>query len=380
MLKGNDLVGMAIVAYDTGEEIHQIKDLIFDINSNFLGFLVEENRWLKHTKVLPLHGIKVIGADVIIASSQSVIVKAEQVPEIREVLTRNMVLDGTKIVTEEGRNLGTIVDLYFDKQTGAIEGYEVYGGIFADFSGGRSFVPAPQNLKLGDDVAFVPPAIADMMVERVINPSQALQSVSGNGASSLSINNEQKVSASNPGKGTFAVAQNQQLPSGGQKPESQNLARENSLSLYQVEQTLGRRVLSSVKTSEGLYVAALGQIITEKVIARSRFYDKEQELIAAVYLNSPQNITELPTTNTLLSKKHRSGLGEQIKNTFKELKRRNDIIVEKWRIKRAVGRSVNRVIFDKQDNVILNVGELISYQTIERARKAGVIDILLTSV
>lgn len=113
---------------------------------------------MKTAQVLPLHGTKVIGTDVIIASSQSVIVKADQVPEIREVLARNIVLSGTKIVTESGRDLGNIIDLYFNKQTGAIEGYEVLGGLFAEFYSGRSFVPAPQNLKIDDDVAFVPRA------------------------------------------------------------------------------------------------------------------------------------------------------------------------------------------------------------------------------
>lgn len=38
---------MPVVAYDTGEQIKKIKDLIFDGNSNFLSFLVAENIWLK---------------------------------------------------------------------------------------------------------------------------------------------------------------------------------------------------------------------------------------------------------------------------------------------------------------------------------------------
>lgn len=107
---------------------------------------------------MSLHGLKLIDADAIIASSQSVIVKADQVPEIREVLARNIVLNGTKIVTESGREPGSIIDLYFNKQTRTIEGYEVLGGLFAEFYSGRSFVPVPQNLKIGDDVAFIPHA------------------------------------------------------------------------------------------------------------------------------------------------------------------------------------------------------------------------------
>ena len=49
-----------------------------------------------------------------------------------------------------------MVDLYFDETSGAIESYEVSGGIFADAYSGRSFVPAVQTLKIGEDYAFVP--------------------------------------------------------------------------------------------------------------------------------------------------------------------------------------------------------------------------------
>lgn len=430
MLKGNDLIGIPVVAYDTGEEIKKVKDLIFDSNSNFLGFLVDENIWLKTAQVLPLHGIKVIGTDVIIASSQSVIVKAEQVPEIREVLARNIVLTGTKIVTESGRDLGTIIDLYFDKQSGAIEGYEVLGGLFADPYCGRSFVPAPQNLKIGDDVAFVPRAIADMMEERVVSVSEALQ-VLGENNSVVSHRNpvsitstanlaEQEalpaVSFTNASntldqqavtpQGTFVIAQGQQLTPqmleqsyqaagsslqavGEQQQESQKTAREKlrkPITLYTVEQTLGRRVRQAVKTPEGIYVVALGQIVTDKVISRTQAYDKEQELITAVCLNQSSTDSFLQARSQrfhegiLSAKKDRRGLGERIKVTINNIQERIAIIAEIWRIKRAVGRPVNRVILDNQDQVILNAAELITYQAIEQARQANVLDILLSSV
>ena len=53
---------------------------------------------------------------------------------------------------------------------------------------------------------------------------------------------------------------------------------------------------------------------------------------------------------------------------------------EERRIKNAVGRPVTRVILDPQDNVILNVGEIITHQAVERSRAVGVLDMLLSSV
>ncbi len=54
--------------------------------------------------------------------------------------------------------------------------------------------------------------------------------------------------------------------------------------------------------------------------------------------------------------------------------------VEDQRIKGALGRPVTRVILDQQDKVILNTGELITHQAIERARQNQALDILLSSV
>jgi hypothetical protein len=54
--------------------------------------------------------------------------------------------------------------------------------------------------------------------------------------------------------------------------------------------------------------------------------------------------------------------------------------LEEERIKGAVGRPVSRVILDPQDNVLLNVGEIITYRAIQQARQTGVLDVLLGSV
>jgi sporulation protein YlmC with PRC-barrel domain len=77
------------------------------------------------------------------------------------------VLKGNRIITTDGRYLGSIVDLYFNDQTGNIEGYEASGGVFADAYSGRSFIPAPQTVKIGKEVTFVPPETADLMEEQV---------------------------------------------------------------------------------------------------------------------------------------------------------------------------------------------------------------------
>lgn len=54
--------------------------------------------------------------------------------------------------------------------------------------------------------------------------------------------------------------------------------------------------------------------------------------------------------------------------------------MKKQRIEQALGRPVTRVILDPQDNVILNVGELITHRAVRQAEESGVLNILVSSV
>ena len=72
---------------------------------------------------------------------------------------------GMALLTTDGQNLGRIADVYFDEQTGNVVGYEATGGLFADLSSGRAFIPAPSDVQIGEDAAIVPISVANAMKE-----------------------------------------------------------------------------------------------------------------------------------------------------------------------------------------------------------------------
>ena len=441
MRKGSDLIGKSIVAFDTGDEFERVQDLLFDQHSNqLLGFLVDEGGWFSSAQVLPLENVQTIGPDAIIVPSKKAVVNAAQVPAINRVLERNNVLKGTKIMTTDGRDLGIMADLYFDERTGAVEGYEVSGGIFADAYTGRSFVPVPHTLKIGEDVAFVPPETADLMEEQVggikaaaQTAGERLQETTQTATASLS-NAAQSATASvtnaavDPDQqkqfvvgriaesaveapdGTLLVAQGQQVtPLAAEEAERQGVldrlyrATGGSISASlssrasglvaggAVEETIGRRVLRPVRTDEGMIIAAPSQIVTEQVVNRARTFHKEAELLDAVGLSSTEAaraqaggaLSAAGDRLSMTTQQAKAGAGnlwERLKEKVNDLSERSAQEAHEARIKAALGRPVSRVILDPQDNVILNVGELITHQAITRAEQAGVLDILLGSV
>ena len=445
MRNGKGMIGKPVVAFDSGEKFNTIVDLIFDQQNNLLlGFLVDEGGWFSNALVLPLSNIQAIGNDAVIVPSRDMIVSASEFPEIQNILEKDNVLKGTKIMTVDGRDLGTMSDLYFDDTTGAIEGYEVSGGIFADAYSGRSFVPAPDTIKIGEDIAFVPSETADLMQEQTGGIKAALYTA-GEKAQELAHTAGEKAQelAHTAGEKAQEAAQmaNTKLTNTVVKPEEQEefvlgkvaekavktsdgifliqegqvvhqshifAARNSNImdELYRatggsvkdklgekvsgavasmsanvsVDQSLGRRVNKMIFTPEGSVVAVEGQIVTPQVIARAKSQHQEQALLESVGLTTGKALRTAGSDVGNQVKEGAMGLWDQVKETASNLQEHGTHVVEEKRIKGALGRPVTRVILDRNDEVILNVGELITHQAIAIARQADVLEILLDSV
>jgi uncharacterized protein YrrD len=456
MRKGKDIVGKPVVAYDSGEKIETIVDLIFDQYDNrLLGFLIDEGGWFSNAKVLPLNLVKAIGVDAVIIQSKEAIALASDYVDINKILENNNILNGTRIMTTDGRDLGTLIDFYFDETTGAVEGYEASGGLFADAYSGRSFVPAPQALKIGEDVAFVPAETAGLMEEQVGGIKAVMQNATEKIQETAQVAGEKfqetaqitgdklqqagRVVSSKvtdtivdpTAQKAFAInkvaGKTVEAPDGGQlvaegsiitagmcdaaehlgvldelyrsaggtltKPLGEYI--DTAVAGLTVEQAEGRRAQRAVYTSEGYIVVAQGQIVTTKVIDRAKVNHQESALLDAVGLStsgaaqSTANTLatntgyQLKTTGAIASEQIQEGasqLWNKVKETASDLQGKSTQAIDEQRIKGALGRPTTRVILDRNDEVILNVGELITHKAIDCARSAGILDLLLDSV
>ncbi len=456
MRKGKDIIGKPIIAYDTGEKTNNIIDLIFDQNNNtLLGFLIEESTWFSDARVLPLNLVKAIGIDAVIIADRGAISPARDYDLIDKILSNNNVLNGTRIMTTDGRNLGKLVDFYFDETTGTIEGYETSGGLFADTYSGRSFVPAPKTLKIGRDVAFVPVETIELMEEQVGGIKAAMQTASEKLQATAKVASErlqdgtqiagEKFQAAGRlattrvtdtvidrsaqkafaiGKvarqtlhtsdgGTLVLAGETISPSIATAAERLNVLDElyraaggglseplrdrfgTTMAGLTVESALGKRSQRAVYTPAGYIIAAQGQIITTQAIERAKVAHQEAALLDAVGLSptaaaqsqagvlATTTSDRLQANTALASDQIQSGaanMWERVKETANELQGRSTQAIEEKRVKGALGRPTTRVILDRDDEVILNVGELIGHKAIEGARDAGMLDVLLDSV
>lgn len=162
MRKAKSLLGLNIVSQLEGKQLGTVRDLIFDESSHRLLALLLTDRELFgaiDATVIPWMQVREIGPHAVLVPSEEVILKAHTEPMIAESFDQKKKLDGKKITTQGGEDLGTVSDLYLD-DAGHIQGFEVSGGMFADAFSGKRYMPLPTDIVVGEDVILVPREIA----------------------------------------------------------------------------------------------------------------------------------------------------------------------------------------------------------------------------
>jgi uncharacterized protein YrrD/pyrimidine deaminase RibD-like protein len=343
MRKGREIIGKSVVSYDTGERFSSIQDLIFDQNDNrLLGFLVEEAGWFKDARILPLKEVQAIGLDAVVVATKDAVVESHQYDVALNILKQNNILKGTRIMTTDGRDLGTLIDLYFDERTGIVEGYEASGGLFADVYSGRSFVPAPQTLKIGKDVAFVPSQTAELMEEQVGGLKAAMQTASAKVQETAQVTGEQLQEFSQVAR---EKAQETAQVTGDKLQDAKRAATvsaTNAVISPEEQKTfvVGKVATQSVSSPEGNLIVVAGQVIT-RIMAQSAHH---LGVLDALYRSAGGNISD-------------------------RLTERFERRVAPLAVEQALGRRVRTLVRANEGSIIAAPGQIVTEQIVERAKQ-----------
>jgi uncharacterized protein YrrD len=163
MLKASELIHRQLVTRDAGEQVGKVQDLVIDQKgSQVLGVLVDEKGWFSGAHVVRWPAVLSVGEDTLVIDSKTSVVKASEIPEMKDVFDRGNVLAGVRVRTTDGQDLGKFEAFYFDPKNGSILGYELSGGTGRKRRA-RSFLPTPASFEAGKDVAFVSPEAADTL-------------------------------------------------------------------------------------------------------------------------------------------------------------------------------------------------------------------------
>ena len=155
MIRAKELGGRAVVDMDAAEKVGKIEKVILDPDARRVaGFTVAHGSSLiSHgTRVtLPASSVHAIGPDAVTVHGSVIVndlTRLDSLPRVSDVV-------GRKVVSRDGRLLGTVEDVIIDDEDGRIVGYALdeHKGSRSDHS---AYLRADADLRAGKDLIVAP--------------------------------------------------------------------------------------------------------------------------------------------------------------------------------------------------------------------------------
>lgn len=184
MRKGHSILGLQVISQEDAKSLGKVLDLVFDHDADECVALVLKERGflgIGSAQVVPWNEILSIGKDAVMVKSDSSVVNPADHGRLQEVMERDAHLSGTRIVTEDGRDVGTFAEIYIDEATGKTTGYEVSGGFISDTMSGKRYIAAERtdDLRVGEDVLLAAPGVADEFERQAVEEPGGIRGAYG---------------------------------------------------------------------------------------------------------------------------------------------------------------------------------------------------------
>ncbi len=146
-----DLLGLQIVALDTATVVGEVDGLLIDdATVKVAGFLVDLG--LYEASVLPYASAHAVGLDAVIVESGSKISAISANPALAALAEKDITITDAKAITREGRSVGTIGDYFVDTETGDVVGMEFIAADQTVYPRETAVIPASSVYRLGRDI------------------------------------------------------------------------------------------------------------------------------------------------------------------------------------------------------------------------------------
>jgi uncharacterized protein YrrD len=155
--KAYDLIGLPILAVDSGKHLGKAKDMLIDENWKIKGIMLDTRHWFTSIRYIEGADIIACGEDAITIPNERAIRNLDQNPSLIAFQSGNRKLKGLPVITVSGQKLGVLEDVYFESNLGKqIVGYELSEGFISDIKDGRKWLAVPDQAIRGEDAIIVP--------------------------------------------------------------------------------------------------------------------------------------------------------------------------------------------------------------------------------
>ena len=173
LMTASQIRGLPVVTVDGGEDIAEIRDVIYNPEAGRLvGMTLNQRGFLsgRRREVLPADMIHAVGQHAVMVSDETQLVPPEDAPDdVAHPATERNVL-GDDVLTEGGTSLGAVVDLVLlVGGKGEVVGYQIKRA-----DGGRGYIPLPAQLAVSGDALVVPDVTEEFVQDDLVGLGAAV--------------------------------------------------------------------------------------------------------------------------------------------------------------------------------------------------------------
>lgn len=155
MNRYREVIGLPVICVDNGKKLGIISDVIFcPKRKEVKGFELERKGCEIRRKVILLRDVLSVGKDAVVVNDCSCISRMSKRGK-NEELKDNGEVNGLRIFSRDGDDLGVVKDILFDCNTGSIEGLEISDGLIQDIVQGRNIIPLFGKVEFCDESILV---------------------------------------------------------------------------------------------------------------------------------------------------------------------------------------------------------------------------------
>lgn len=147
------LKGLPVIDLKSGTKIGEVSDLSVTGDGNVKGLLVKQGSLFKKTFLLRVEDVHSYGGDGVTIENGDVLEQLQTPPEF--TFEHHGRLSGRMMLTQDGKELGLLQDVYFLEEVGTIVGYELTDGFFSDITDGKRVIKAVDPPAIGKDAIIV---------------------------------------------------------------------------------------------------------------------------------------------------------------------------------------------------------------------------------
>ena len=120
LMRGGDVIGLAVVDVSTGEDVAEVRDIIFEPSEGIIGGFTLGRRGFfgrRLREVLPAEMIRSVGTHAVTIDSAAAITDPNEAPAEVAAVDRKADVTANEVMTESGRKLGRVRDVIVARWT-----------------------------------------------------------------------------------------------------------------------------------------------------------------------------------------------------------------------------------------------------------------------